>query len=94
MRLIERAIVDKGAQPETVYCHAWREKDLIIWDNWQLLHRVLPAGYASAGGRRVMHRVALPGKWWPAGPLGEDGKEIASSNPFSKQQALRQQAAL
>jgi hypothetical protein len=41
-----------------------------------------------------MHRVALPGKWWPAGPLGEDGKEIASSNPFNKQQALRQQAAL
>ena len=94
MRLIERAIVDKGAQPETVYCQAWREKDLIIWDNRQLLHRVLPAGYASAGGRRVMHRVALPGKWWPAGPLGEDGKEIASSNPFNKQQALRQQAAL
>lgn len=48
MRLIERAIVDKGAQPETVYCHAWREKDLINLGQ--------PAAVASCPPRRICER--------------------------------------
>ena len=46
-------------QPEFVYCHSWREGDLLMWDNIAVQHKAtfdydLPL-------RRVMHRTTVRG---------------------------------
>lgn len=33
-------LMEHATQPEFVYVHKWREGDVIVWDNRQMLHRV------------------------------------------------------
>ena len=41
------------------YVHKWREGDLVIWDNWQSIHK----GFGHKKKyRRVMHRTTLKGE--------------------------------
>jgi len=41
-----------------VYVHKWRPDDLVIWDNWQAIHK----GFGHKKKyRRVMHRTTLKG---------------------------------
>ena len=35
-----RYLVEHATQRQFVYAHAWKEYDLVIWDNWQTMHRV------------------------------------------------------
>jgi alpha-ketoglutarate-dependent taurine dioxygenase len=53
-RLLERA-----AQIDFTYRHAWHEGDMVIWNNCAALHRVVP--YDSNSGR-TMHRTSLAGE--------------------------------
>jgi alpha-ketoglutarate-dependent 2,4-dichlorophenoxyacetate dioxygenase len=35
-----RDLVEHATQRQFVYAHAWKEYDLVIWDNRQTMHRV------------------------------------------------------
>ncbi len=48
-----------AAQPAFSYRHEWNEGDLVIWDNWGVMHRVVP--YDADSGRR-MHRTTIMGE--------------------------------
>ncbi len=39
-RAFIRDLAEHAAQPEFVYSHTWRQYDLVMWDNRQLMHRV------------------------------------------------------
>jgi alpha-ketoglutarate-dependent taurine dioxygenase len=62
-----------AAQPAYSYRHEWSEGDLVIWDNWGVMHRVVP--YDESSGRR-MHRTTI---------MGEE--RIAGSAPFEQRLA-------
>ena len=38
-RLLLRDLIEHATRPEFVYRHAWREGDLVIWDNRCTMHR-------------------------------------------------------
>jgi alpha-ketoglutarate-dependent 2,4-dichlorophenoxyacetate dioxygenase len=46
-------------QPQFCYRHAWREGDLIVWDNRCVLHRATP--YDTARHKRLMQRTTVSG---------------------------------
>lgn len=48
-----------AAQPAFSYRHHWSEGDLVIWDNWGVMHRVVP--YDENSGRK-MHRTTIMGE--------------------------------
>lgn len=56
-----RALLDEltafSTQPQFVHEHAWREGDLIVWDNRCTMHRALP--YDDMDQRRVLHRTTV-----------------------------------
>jgi alpha-ketoglutarate-dependent 2,4-dichlorophenoxyacetate dioxygenase len=39
-RILLRDLTEHASQPRFVYAHTWRQWDLIIWDNRQMMHRV------------------------------------------------------
>jgi alpha-ketoglutarate-dependent 2,4-dichlorophenoxyacetate dioxygenase len=39
-RALLRDLTEHATQPEFVYVHKWRQYDLVIWDNRQVMHRV------------------------------------------------------
>jgi alpha-ketoglutarate-dependent taurine dioxygenase len=43
-----------------VYQHAWRQHDLVIWDNRCLLHRGRP--WDAKRHTRIMHRTTVAGE--------------------------------
>jgi len=38
-RILLRDLTEHATQPRFVYAHAWRQWDLVIWDNRQVMHR-------------------------------------------------------
>lgn len=50
----------QAVRPEFTYCHQWRPRDLVIWDNRCLMHRA--TSYDSARERRVMRRCTILGE--------------------------------
>lgn len=57
-----RALLDRllqwSTQPRFTLRHAWREGDLVMWDNTGMLHRALPFEPTS---KRLLHRTTLAG---------------------------------
>jgi alpha-ketoglutarate-dependent 2,4-dichlorophenoxyacetate dioxygenase len=39
-RILLRDLTEHATRPEFVYVHKWRQYDLVMWDNRQVLHRV------------------------------------------------------
>ena len=56
-----------STQRQFVYSHEWRPKDLVMYDNRCVLHRVCP--YEVTKHRRVMHRTTVAG----VGPTAQMG---------------------
>jgi alpha-ketoglutarate-dependent 2,4-dichlorophenoxyacetate dioxygenase len=54
-RLLLRELVEHATQPQFVYRHAWREGDLVIWDNLATMHRGRP--FDDTRHRRELRRV-------------------------------------
>ena len=56
-----RALLDElltlATRPENTWRHAWRQGDLVIWDNRATLHRATP--YDSSRYRRLMQRITI-----------------------------------
>ena len=38
-RILLRDLTEHATQPKFVYAHAWRQWDLVVWDNRQVMHR-------------------------------------------------------
>ena len=58
-RALLKELVELATRPERVYQHAWRQHDLVIWDNRCLLHRGRP--WDAKHHTRVMHRTTVAG---------------------------------
>ena len=58
-KALHRELMEWAGRPEFVYCHKWRQGDLLMWDNRGLLHRVTP--YDARKHRRVMQRTEIMG---------------------------------
>lgn len=54
-RLVLRELMDHAIQPQFVYRHAWRDGDLVIWDNRATMHRA--TRFDDARYRRELRRV-------------------------------------
>lgn len=52
-------LVEWVTQPRFVYKHAWKPRDLVMWDNRCALHRGRP--WDAANHRRIMRRTTLLG---------------------------------
>jgi taurine dioxygenase len=52
-------LIAHAIQPKFQYRHAWRQGDIVIWDNRSTMHKA-NADY-PAGERRLMHRVIVAG---------------------------------
>ena len=39
-RALLRDLTEHATQPQFVYTHQWRQYDLVMWDNRQVMHRV------------------------------------------------------
>lgn len=63
-RLLLRDLAEHATQREFIYSHAWREGDLVMWDNRQTMHRARPF---PADEPRDMRRTTLQGD----GPTAE-----------------------
>jgi alpha-ketoglutarate-dependent taurine dioxygenase len=57
-RALLARLLEWTAQPDFTYRHRWREGDLVVWDNTDAIHRVIP--YAAESGR-MMHRTSVAG---------------------------------
>jgi taurine dioxygenase len=53
-------LLQHATQRRYVYTHRWRRRDLVMWDNRCLLHRVV-ADDGLANYRRIMHRSVVKG---------------------------------
>jgi taurine dioxygenase len=42
------------------YYHKWRADDMVLWDNWRMLHRVMPAPFEQV---RVVERTTISGDY-------------------------------
>jgi alpha-ketoglutarate-dependent 2,4-dichlorophenoxyacetate dioxygenase len=54
-----RDLVEHATQRQFVYAHAWRQNDLVMWDNRQTMHRA--RRYRDTGEVRDMRRTTLEG---------------------------------
>lgn len=48
---------DFATQPRFCYAHAWRDEDLVIWDNRAILHRA--TAYDTVRHKRLMQRTTV-----------------------------------
>jgi alpha-ketoglutarate-dependent 2,4-dichlorophenoxyacetate dioxygenase len=54
-RLLLRDLIEHATRRDFVFSHAWREGDLVIWDNLATMHRATP--FEDARYRRELRRV-------------------------------------
>lgn len=57
IEVLER-LVAHTRKPEHTYFHRWREGDLVLWDNWRMMHC---ATGTRPGIRRVINRTTIEG---------------------------------
>jgi alpha-ketoglutarate-dependent 2,4-dichlorophenoxyacetate dioxygenase len=63
-------LMDFATQDRFVHTHAWREGDLVMWDNRRVVHRQVP--FDEAKYPRVVVRTTVRG----TGPDVIDGKPV------------------
>ena len=57
-RALLRDLIEHATQPQFVYVHRWRQYDLVMWDNRQMMHRVRRF---DEGEIRDMRRTTVAG---------------------------------
>ena len=55
-----REVTDYCIRPERAYFHPWQMGDMVLWDNWRMLHC---AAGVPAGMRRHMRRTTIAGDY-------------------------------
>jgi alpha-ketoglutarate-dependent 2,4-dichlorophenoxyacetate dioxygenase len=58
-RAFIRDLIEHATQRERVYAHEWRQHDLVMWDNRQVMHRVRP--FKDTQEVRDMRRTTVAG---------------------------------
>lgn len=53
-------LADHLVDPRHAYYHTWRKNDLIVWDNWRVIHS---ANGVPMSCRRVAHRTTIIGDY-------------------------------
>lgn len=53
-----RDLVEHVTQSELAYYHDWQSDDVILWDNWRLMHS---ATGTAPGVKRIIHRTTILG---------------------------------
>jgi taurine dioxygenase len=53
-------LIEHGTDPALAYWHRWQPSDILLWDNWRLLHA---AQGVPVGEVRHMHRIDLVGDY-------------------------------
>ena len=68
IELLER-LVAHTRKPEFHYFHKWEEGDLVLWDNWRIMHC---ATGTKPGVRRVINRTTIEGNTMLGRVLGAE----------------------
>jgi taurine dioxygenase len=55
-----REVIDTMIRPELAYYHPWQMDDMVLWDNWRMLHR---ACGVPPGEKRKMRRTTIAGDY-------------------------------
>jgi taurine dioxygenase len=55
-----KEVIDHCIDPARAYFHQWAMDDMVLWDNWRLIHC---ACGVPAGSRRHMHRTTIIGDY-------------------------------
>ena len=58
-RIFLRDLMEEATRPENVFRHVWRQYDLVIWDNRQVMHR--GRHYDDVNCVRDMRRTTIAG---------------------------------
>lgn len=53
-------VIDRMIRPELAYFHHWQPDDMVLWDNWRMLHC---AAGVPRGERRKMRRTTIAGDY-------------------------------
>ena len=53
-------VIDRMIRPELAYFHRWQPDDMVLWDNWRMLHC---AAGVPQGERRKMRRTTIAGDY-------------------------------
>jgi taurine dioxygenase len=59
--------------PDLAYFHDWKQDDMVLWDNWRVLHC---ATGVPPEETRVMERTTISGDYALGRPLGLDGPAV------------------
>lgn len=59
-RILIQDLTENATRPEFVYSHKWRQYDLVIWDNRQVMHRV--RSFDDTNEVRDMRRTTIAGE--------------------------------
>ena len=65
-----REVVEYCTDPELSYFHEWEPDDMVLWDNWRVLHC---ATGVPLDATRVMERTTIKGDYAQGRVLGLDG---------------------
>ncbi len=68
-------IMEYATDPQYAYWHAWQMGDLVLWDNWRMLHSA--AGCAPAD-QRWMERTTIAGDYGLGRLEGEQRMDVGS----------------
>ena len=74
-----REVIDHCIDPVRAYFHSWSLDDMVLWDNWRLIHC---ACGVPAGSRRHMHRTTIVGDYG-LGRYEETVEETAKEARFA-----------
>ncbi len=55
-----REVVDQGIRPEHAYFHQWEQGDMVLWDNWRMMHQ---ACGVPPEEERKMRRTTIAGDY-------------------------------
>ena len=57
---ILKAVIEHSIRPDLAYFHVWRAEDMVLWDNWRMMHS---AKGVPVDDRRLMRRTTISGDY-------------------------------
>lgn len=57
---ILREVIDLALRPDRAYVHEWQMNDMVLWDNWRMLHSAFGV---PVGEQRKMRRTTIAGDY-------------------------------
>jgi taurine dioxygenase len=57
---ILKAVIEHSIRPDLAYFHSWQVGDMVLWDNWRMMHS---ANGVAIDDRRAMQRTTIVGDY-------------------------------